>query len=187
MNKTNLCLYIIMLFAAIAGTSCEDSKSYAELLDDENLYVNRFLCNEVVMLDIPADTVFEVGEDAPYYRLDPDGNIYMQVLNAGTKGNKVEYNEQIYFRYTRWALKSYTDGNLGTGDGNNTTLNPCWFRYGNYQIQSSYAWGYGVQMPLAYLPIDCEVNVVIKASYGITSEQSDVQPYLWRLTYSRRQ
>ena len=75
-----------------------------------------------MLLDIPADTVFEVGPDAPYYRLDEDGQLYMQVLNAGTPGYKVQYNEQIYFRYTRYALEAYKDGKLPQGTGNNLSF-----------------------------------------------------------------
>ena len=137
--------------------SCDDNVSYAELLNRENLAVNNFLADQVVLLDIPADTVFEVGPDAPYYRLDEDGQLYMQVLNAGTPGYKVQYNEQIYFRY------------------------------GNYSLTSSLTYGTGIQTPLEFLPIDCEVNLVVKSTVGWQSDQTDVIPYLYRLTYQRRE
>lgn len=95
-------------------------------------------------------------------------------------------DEQIYFRYTRYALINYKDGQLPTGGGNNISLSPAWFRFNNYQLQSSAEWGVGIQTPLKYLPVDCKVNIVIKSEYGITSESSNVQPYLWTLTYERR-
>ena len=113
--------------------------------------------------------------------------LYMQVLKAGTKDNRVEDDEQIYFRYTRYPLALYSNGELPTGEGNNISLSPAWFRYNNFQIQTSYQWGQGVQMPLRYLPVDCEVNIVIKSQMGITDESANVQPYLWKLTYERRQ
>ncbi|MCM1066537.1 MAG: DUF4827 domain-containing protein [Muribaculaceae bacterium] len=181
---------IIAVLAAMvcALSSCDDGKSYAELLNEEDMYVNNYLADNTVLLDVPADTVFEYGPDAPYYRLNDDGTLYMQVLDPGTKGNMVSPNEQIYFRYTRWALNAYTGpGSLGTGDGNNLSLNPCWFRYGNYQIESSYTWGTGVQYPLSLLPVDCKVKIVIKSTDGPTSEQASVIPFLWQLTYERRQ
>ncbi len=180
-------LWATALAALATLGACSEGKSYAELLTDENHYVNNFLADQTVVLDIPADTVFEVGPDAPYYRLDEDGQLYMQVLRAGTPGNRVTNDEQIYFRYTRYALAGYSNGTLPAGEGNNITLSPCWFRYQNYQIQSSYQWGSGIQQPLAYLPVDCEVNIVIKSQYGIVDENTDVQPWLWRLTYERRQ
>ncbi len=150
------------------------------------MYVNNFLADHTVAIGIPADTVFEYGPEAPFYRLNEDGTMYMQVLDPGTKGNMVKTNEQIYFRYTRWALSGY-DGTLGTGEGNNLALNPCWFRYNNFQIESSYTWGTGIQFPLSLLPVDCKVNIIIKSSEGPTSEQSEVMPYLWQLTFERRQ
>lgn len=176
-----------VVMAAMTMTSCSDGKSYAQLLNEEDMYTNNFLADHHVELAIPADTVFEVGPNAPYYRLDDDGMLYMQVLKAGTKDNRVEDDEQIYFRYTRYPLALYSNGELPTGEGNNISLSPAWFRYNNFQIQTSYQWGQGVQMPLRYLPVDCEVNIVIKSQMGITDESANVQPYLWKLTYERRQ
>lgn len=187
MKIAKICIYVAAAVAmAVAASSCDDGKSYAELLNEQDMYVNNYLADHIVMLDVPADTVFEYGPDAPFYRLDEDGNMYMQVLEPGTKGNKVRDDEQIYFRYTRYALINYKDGKLPTGAGNNITLSPAWFRFNNYQLQSSAEWGVGIQTPLQYLPVDCKVNIVIKSEYGITSESSNVQPYLWTLTYERR-
>lgn len=176
-----------MALAAASLTSCEDTKSYAELLDDENHYVNMYLANQRVVPSIPADTVFEVGPDAPYYRLDEDGNLYMQVLNAGTKDNKVKSDELIYFRFTRFSLYNYKGGELTGGVGNETDpgFSNCSFRFGNYQLQSSKQWGSGIQYPLALLPVDCEVNLIIKSQYGPTSEIAEVVPYLYHIRYYR--
>lgn len=177
-------LSAVLATMALMLASCDDSKSYAELLDDENFYVNNFLADNKVILDIPEDTIFQIGADAPYYRIDEEGRLYMQVLNAGTEGNMVTDDEQIYFRYTRWPLALY-NGTLSTGTGNNTSLSAISFRYNNFQIPSSYQWGVGIQRPLAFLPIDCEVNLIVKSTLGPVDESADVQPYLYRLTYAR--
>lgn len=174
-----------LILSSLFLSSCEDTKTYAELLTEENHYVNNFLADQRVVNGVPADTVFETGPDAPYYRLDDDGNFYMQVLDAGTKGNKVESDELIYFRYTRYALASYTDGKLPAGTGNNISPGSASFRYGNFQLTSSSQWGQGIQLPLSYLPVDCKVNIVIKSQYGFTSETTDVLPYLYYITYQR--
>lgn len=181
-------------------TSCEDSKSYAELLADENKATNLFLVNQRVEMSIPADTVFETGINAPYYQLDEEGNVFMQVLDPGTPGNKVEYDELIYFRFMRYSLYSYiwdgktpnTSGYYGTftesdgNDNNMTTVNTS-FRFGNTSSQSTTQWGDGIQMPLIFLPIDCNVNIVIKSQYGLTSEQGNVIPYLYSIRYFKPQ
>lgn len=177
----------LLIGVVLSMASCDDSKSYAELLTEEDLAVNNFLADQQVCLDIPADTVFEVGPNAPYYRLDEDGSLYMQVLDAGTKDYRVRDNEQIYFRYTRYLLTAYADGKLPLGSGNNLSLQALWFRYNNYSLQTTYQWGTGIQAPLRYLPIDCKVRLVVKSTQGTTDEQTTVLPYLYDLTYQRRE
>ena len=184
-------LSTLIALAALAvmtlATACSDDKTYAELLTEENHYVNAFLADQRVINEIPEDTVFQVGPDAPYYRMDSDGQIYMQVLNAGTPGNRVKDDELLFFRYQRYNLSYYKDGKLSEGSGNETdlSLGNTSFRYGNYSLQSSAKWGSGVQLPLAYLPVDCEVNIVIKSQYGFYSEMSQVIPFLYHISYLR--
>ncbi len=173
---------------SIYTTSCNDSKSFSELLTEENKSVNMFLVDQRVSNEIPQDTnfVFEYGEDAPYYPLDEDGNMYMQVIKPGTKGNYAKENEIIYFRYTRYSLNNY-NGTLGPGSGNEDNMQSnAWFRFQNFTLQSTAQWGSGIQQPLLYLPIDCEVNIVIKSQYGIYEETSYVVPFLYRLRYYRQ-
>ncbi len=176
----------LMATMALGITSCDDNKTYAELLTDENKYVNAFLADQHVINSIPADTNFITGPDAPYYRLDEDGNLYMQVVEPGTPGDTVAYNELIYFRYTRYPLVTYSNGEFTASEGNDAVLNGNFsFRYANFDIASSYNFGVGIQTPLAYLPIDAVVNIVIKSQYGFPTEMSNVQPYLFSIRYYR--
>ncbi len=182
-----LSMLTLGLGIAASMMSCDDGKSYAELLTDEAHSINRFLADHRVENEIPADTVFEVGEDAPFYRLDADGNFYMQVLDAGTKSeaNKVQPNEQIYFRTTRYNLHYYFDGTLPEGDGNasDPSVGNYFFRFENFELQSSSQWGSGIQMPLYYLPVNCEVNIVVKSQYGMTNEVANVIPFMYNIRY----
>lgn len=170
------------LAASMAATSCGDSKSYAELLQDENKATNLFLVNQKVEMSVPADSVFLTGINAPYYQIDEEGNVFMQVINPGTKGNKAQADQLIYFRFTRYSLYTYTFtpgvstntkgyyGEFTDGEGNDSDLSygSASFRFHDTSSSSSlYTYGEGVQLPLEFLPIDCEVNVLIKSQGGL--------------------
>ncbi len=183
--------FLLTALAVIACTSCNDQKSYAEYLADETKSVNSFLANNRVIPFEQRDSTFkfESGADAPYYELDEEGNVYMQVLNPGTAGNRAKVDEQIYFRFIRYNLNRYADNQLPAGEGNGIDLTSgnTFFRFSNMQSNSSYQWGEGIQMPLLYLPIDCEVNLVVKSQYGVYAEISYVVPYLYNLRYFKSQ
>lgn len=182
---SKIAFFAIAVIAVVSMQSCEKTRSYSELLNDENMAVNRFLADQWVIATIPADSVFEVGPEAPYYQLDEDGNIYMQVLDAGS-GEKVEEEDQVYFRFTRYNLSNYK-GDLNAlykeGNQEDLTQSPTSFRYGNYTLPSSSQWGSGIQLPLAFLPLNSHVNLVIKSQFGWTKEVSYVIPYLYNIRY----
>ncbi len=190
MKQTRIsCLWAFALALLATTASCDDDKSYAELLTDETMATNAFLADQHVVGYQPDNETFETGPNAPYYQLDEDGNVYMQVLNPGTKDNKAETDELIYFRFTRYNLYEYADGKLGSGSGNDTDLayGSASFRFGNSSSQSSYQWGSGLQLPLRHLSIDCEVNLVIKSQAGLYNEIANVQPYLYNVRYFKPQ
>ena len=112
MNKTLRKHYVAFMIAVaavgISTTSCNDTQSYAELLTDESKSVNYFLANQRVINEIPADSIFEEGADAPYYKMDDDGNIYMQVLKSGNLKDKAKNDQRIYFRFMRYNLSTYS-------------------------------------------------------------------------------
>ncbi|MBR5102776.1 MAG: DUF4827 family protein, partial [Muribaculaceae bacterium] len=140
-----------------------------------------------VVNEIPADSVFEVGKQAPFYRIDPDGFVYMQVLSAGDRVNdKAKTSESIYFRYTRYNLVNWmSNGNLVAYDGNadDMSYSATYFNYNDFTLPVSSQWGYGIQMPLSFLGVECEVNLIIKSQYGFQSEISYVQPFLFHVRY----
>lgn len=175
---------LMLICLGVTTTGCSDDTSYTDLLNKESKNVNNFLSDQRVIAEIPADTVFECGKDAPYYMLDDEGNVFMQVIDPGY-GPKAADNQMVYFRYIRYSLSSYVSGEeLEATEGNdNAGYAAENFRYNNFTLPSSSAWGYGLQMPLKYLPLNSVVNIVIKAEYGITNEQSYVQPFLYNVRY----
>lgn len=188
----NICktLCSVILLSCIASmASCSKGKSYSSLLNDEEKAVNWFMAGQRVISAIPSDSVFQTGKDAPYYKMDEEGNIYMQVVNPGTPGNMARKDQQIFFRYMRTNIIDMYRGYdpIPSGNANNVGNNSSSFRFDNLQIKQSQAYGYGVQLPLHYLPIDCEVNMVIKAYYGFEGEQGQCQPYYYNIKYFKAQ
>jgi len=182
----------IVAMACAAGVlalgSCKDSKSYAELLTEENHSVNKFLVNQNVIMEVPEDGVLQEGKDAPFYRLDEDGNVYMQIVSSGNKEMMAEDDELIYFRFERNSLHNYdpytrTFSSEGWGNSDDLSMGSTSFRYGNYTLNSSSQWGSGIQLPLEYVGMESEVNLVIKSQYGLSSEIAQVVPFYYNVRY----
>ena len=64
---------------------------------------------------------------------------------------------------------------------------PSYFLYGNYTLNVSSQWGYGIQLPLTFVGVNSEVNLIIKSQYGWMSEMAAVIPYLYHVRYFRTQ
>ena len=218
---------IFPIFAIIAlpflTSSCDDSKSYAELLADENYVVNDFLVRHHVVNYVPSDSVFisrrdiaekmyeesgqtaadeaayeqaiveimaslekDPSKDAPYYRIDDDSNVYMQVISVGTD-EKPKKNDRVYFRFTRYNLFYYVVGadNTLIGSGNADSMNSqsTFFLFENTSVSESTQYGTGIQRPLYFLGYNSKVNIVIKSQAGPETDMSYVVPYLYTITY----
>lgn len=171
--------------------SCSKSQSYSELLREEERAVNNFLAGQKVINSVPEDsTNFIIGTDAPFYRLDEDGYIYMQVINKGDMAQKVEAGDVVYFRFNRLNLKSEYLGYDPSWEGTqnqfsgstNTSYN---FVYKNQYLASTQSFGQGIQWPLKFLGYNSEVNLVLRSYYGFYDDQTSCIPYLINLKYYR--
>ena len=178
-----MCGVVALALCSVVMTSCNEQKSYAELLDEENAAVDKFLKTQRVVDTIPADTIFEIGEDAPYYKLDEDGYVYMQVLMNGDEG-KAKYNEMIFFRYSRINILTYVEGGDQLPTGNDNELSNAYsFKFQNEDLESSSQYGLGIQLPLNYLQMPCKVNLIVKSKAGTINDLTSVTPYLYTIRY----
>ncbi|MDE7381583.1 MAG: DUF4827 domain-containing protein [Muribaculaceae bacterium] len=159
------------------------------MLKKENQAVNWFLSGQRVSVEIPSDSIFEVGPEAPYYKMNEDGTLYMQVLNAGEqdKANRPKDGEKVYFRFSRRNLKMMMNGQDPAWEGNSDNLNSgvgaTSFILGNQYLPSTTKYGEGLQKPLRYLGYYSEVNLIIKASEGFLEDQSSCIPYVYNVRY----
>lgn len=137
---------LLMIFA------CEDGKSYSDLLREEEKATNWYMAQQTIELNVPEDSVLQYGPDAPYYKLDPDGYIYLQVINPGDTTKPVK-GDLVYFRFKRKNLKNWYEGNETAFEGNDdlgSALGATSFVYDEMTIVSSSKYGEGIQWPLKF-------------------------------------
>lgn len=176
----------LMALAMAAGmASCEKSQSYSELLRDEEHACNWFLAQKRIITEVPSDSVFQTGVDAPFYKLDNDGYLYMQVINPGDKDDKAKTGDKVYFRYERQNIRyMYENGDYSSeGNSSGMDFSNTKFIYGNYTLPSSSQWGQGIQKPLDFLGYNSEVNLVLKSYYGFVADQTMCMPYIINVRY----
>lgn len=174
------------LLALFSLTSCDHSKSYSELLRDEEKAVNAFLAQRQVELQIPEDSIsFKTGEDAPFYKLDEDGYVYMQVIDKGDINDRVEAEDVVYFRFSRQNINMIYQGEDAPveGNANDVSYGSTYFLYQNTTLSNSTSWGTGIQMPLRFFGYGCEVNLVLKSYYGFAADQTYCIPYIINVKY----
>lgn len=174
-----------LCFAAGSLASCSKTESYSEMLRDEERSVNWWLAQHRVAAEVPADSVFECGPDAPFYKLDEDGNVYMQVINPGSK-ERPKKGDKVFFRFMRQNINTLYDGGNPKPEGNADdlgTYGPASFIFRNYDLTSTLQYGEGIQQPLYYLGFDSEVNLVLKSYKGFTEDQSECKPYVMNIRY----
>jgi len=184
LKLSNIIIGALAICTATVSLYCSDNKSYAELLEVENKAVNRFLADQRVIGYQEDFTDFEVGADAPFYQIDKEGNLYMQVIKLG-EYEKPEDNQLVYFRFTRYNLSYYTTGGEMEGEGNSESIEygDQSFRMNNTTLESTTQWGSGIQHPLTLIPLGSEIKLVVKSQYGWTAEIAYVQPFLYHLRY----
>ena len=176
---------ILLCVSAALASSCEETKSYAQLRDEEDAAVKKYLEGQTVINKIPEDTVFEMGEDAPYYKLDEDGYVYMQVLSVSEDGEMAKYNETIFFRYSRINLLTWAAGGEQVPMGNDNDLGQAYFfNFQNTVLNSTSQYGIGIQQPLYYIKVPCKVNLIVKSKVGSNSDLTSVTPYLYTIRYN---
>lgn len=180
----------ICCLAAIAlAPGCSESESYSDLLKDEEKTVNWYLSGENVLLDIPENSDFITGDNAPFYKMNEEGTVYMRVIRKGdmAEDQRPQTGDKVYFRFSRRNLQQLKGGIdapwAGNSDDLTNALGPTSFIYGNRLASTSAKFGTGVQLPLDYLGYNSEVMLVLKASMGFSEEASACIPFLYKIRY----
>ena len=119
------------------------------------------------------------------YRLDDDGNVYMQVLDAGIQDDRFEKGNDVNIRFLRVDLKALMNGENPDPVGNTNPADYITIRFGETTLSSTTQYGTGIQYPMYFLGNECKVNLLIRAKLGFTAETSTVIPYLYTISYNK--
>lgn len=153
-----------------------------DLKATEQRAIRKYLSKFDVIDKLPPLNDIEASSVAPYYKLNPEGTVLMQVVRMGNKSAATE-GETIYFRYLRYNLLSYLENGVlpsGQGNGNSTVQAPA-----NFKLGAVTPWGTAIQLPLLLgLPIDTEVNLIVASEAGPQAEATNYIPYLYNIRYS---
>lgn len=184
-SRHTLPLIVAAASALAMLPSCQDGKSYSELLNEEEKAVNWYMANQKIELTIPADSVFLTGEDAPYYKMDDQGYVYMQVIDPGNPDDRPQKGDQVYFRFMCQNLNYLYQGldPEWVGNGDNLGAADTSFIFDDMYMVTSMTYGQGLQWPLRYLGYNCEVNLVIRSYYGLQDSQSQCLAYVYKVKY----
>lgn len=155
-----------------------------DLRNRENRAIKKYISQFRVIDAVPDVKDIQTGSDAPYYKLDVDGKIYMQVLKIGN-GSVPEYGDKIYFRFDRYNLIYFLEhGHLGDPSGNISDISLSATSFILNDVDSQ--WGSAIQMPMLLgLPLGSEVYLVVASDLGFTNEIANITPFLYKVMYLR--
>jgi len=186
MKKGALFIISVIIISCISS-SCNQSKSLQELLDEEKRAIDKFITmNGFIILkenEYPADGVFKDNE---YYQ-SPDG-LFFQVVDSGN-GKRVKPVDEVLVRYDYIQdIKSAVSGDTTTSKSMFYSFQPFSFVYGisaTYMISTSpvcQAW----VIPLSYVGENAVVNMIIPSSIGSSYDNSNITPVFYRnLRYTK--
>lgn len=153
-----------------------------ELEEREQYFIVSALAGKTVVNTLPTLNNFEIGANAPFYKI--ADNAYMQIVQLGYDGTPKK-GDTVYFRFTRYRLIDYINGELGKGEGNAESLiqSAASFVIGS-SSPSSTQWGIAIPKPMELgLPYGTQVNMIIGSSAGFEDEIAYYEPYFYSVRY----
>ncbi len=122
--------YALIVGAALFATSCNKTKSYADLLKAEKKAIERLMDENdfVVLKEYPADGVFKENE---FFQLDND--VYINVVDSGN-GDHITSKRNVITRFKVSMFKS----DSATIDGFESSRLPVSFSYEKSEYYENY-------------------------------------------------
>lgn len=178
MKNKLIFLFGFVISLIVFSTACSKTKSYAEMVKEENNAISRFIQDQelIIVNELPAIPFAE----KVFYKT-PEG-LYLSIRAKGSKTSFSAYPDKVYMTYDAyWFFKSSTTKG---GSGNLPE-----FSYNNeYAVYGSDYLCQALLIPLQEvygLGHESIVDMIIPSALGTTSQQSSVEPmYYEGLNYT---
>lgn len=201
MKKLSI-LFFSLLALALFMQSCDDNKTYAEMLKEEKKLIQRFIEERginVITAEQFADQDSTTDISKNQFVLFKDNGVYMQIVNKG-KGRVAEDNDVILTRFKEINLSS--GDSISTLDYSSMT-DEFRFRKNAYQVTATFTNVGGLYqtygspsvpagwlIPLEYVKIPSNagsdrpvVRVIAPAKMGQSDAIKFTYPCYYELTY----
>ncbi|MCL1942091.1 MAG: DUF4827 domain-containing protein [Candidatus Azobacteroides sp.] len=171
MRKILIFIFSLVVIPAL-WLACKNSKTYAELLKDEQNAISKLIADSGFVVlnyrDYPKDRLFEPNE---FVKL-PNG-LYLNVIDSGN-GERIDSFSTVLLRYR--SSRNLFDTLSVPGNWN--SLSPMEFTYG---LTASSTSGYveGIATPLSYVGNYAKVKLIIPSSLNSYSIMQSVVPYYY--------
>ena len=209
MKKSSVLLVMLMGWL-MAFQSCDDSKTYAELKEEEREAIRRFIeLNDIKVISEEQfqeqDSTTDLSKNE--YVLFEESGVYMQVLNRGNGELLKDGRHEVLVRY--WESMINEEGKLDTISTNtlpNSYPHPDEFKLTKddntlsasfsgtgamYDTHGSASVPSGWLLPLSYLTPGCSpseksrswIKLIVPHSEGTYTASQQVIPCFYELTY----
>lgn len=167
--------FFLVFIISICSTSCSNTKTYAQQLDDEQALIKAYIKrnNINVLTSLPANKNWREND---YYK--SGSGLYFHLVDSGklaTPGDTLKSKYTVVPRYKQYALALNSD----TISYWNTIdfAFPSDFIYEDY-TQSCL----GFQEAVKYMKrIDSEAKLIVPSSLGFSTDKNSVTPYGYTL------
>ena len=189
MKKLTL-FFLSLLACGLAFQACDNTKTYAEMLDDEKDAIKAFIrdCSITVISQTEFYRNDSTTKENEYVQL--ASGVYMNIVNKGSANlaDTVKPNDQILVRFSEYSLmdKKATISNLGYAE----VVDEFNYRVTSSSIAGQFTQGfmlsyYGPAVPAGWLvPLDyvrdgaC-VKLIVPSKMGHSSAMQSVYPYYY--------
>ncbi|NDV66968.1 DUF4827 domain-containing protein [Bacteroides sp. 224] len=204
--KKLLFLFFSLLALGAAFQACSDSKTYAEMLEDERNAINKFIrehnINIISQEEFEKDTITDVSKNE--YVLLSNG-VYMQIVDRGT-GDTLKSRDEVLVRFIEYDImesdttyasnynvdssvdaffytfnSSTSYGQFATDTSGGIESRLAWFYYNYYNISASNLSSVpaGWLAPLRYIKDRAHVKLIVPSKMGHYYGQQYVYPYFY--------